>query len=360
MATTERRALTNRLAADDAARPQAALRRVRRAVLLLAAVTVIGTAGYMLLMGWSLLDALYMTVITVGTIGYEEVHDLSNDPAGRLWTIVLIIGGVGSLAYAASTVGEFIIEGTVRGYFQRRRMEAAIDKLSGHYILCGYGRVGREIADEFATEGVDFVVIDREESNIEECLQKGYLALLGDASEDELLEQVGVRRAKGLVAALGSDADNMFVVVSAREMDPDLYIVARVESHTSAHKLKIAGADRTLSPYAVGGRRLARMTIHPFIVDYLDMITSGDEEEGLRFRLEEFEVDAGSPLVDRTVGQLRAAEEETGARLLAIRHKDNRFNTNPSADDKILPGDVLIVLGTREQVTRIERLVEDK
>jgi voltage-gated potassium channel len=325
----------------------------------LTAITIIGTLGYVLLMGWSLLDALYMTVITVGTIGYEEVHDLSNDPAGRLWTIVLIISGVASLAYAASTIGEFIVEGTVRGYFQRRRMEAAIDKLSGHYILCGYGRVGREIADEFAAEGVDFMVIDQEEPNIEECLQNGYLALLGDASEDELLEQAGVRRAEGLVTALDSDAANMFVVVSAREVNPNLYIVSRVEADTSARKLQVAGADRTLSPYAVGGRRLARMTIHPFIVDYLDMISSGGEES-VQFRLEEFEVDDNSPLVNRTVGQLRAAELETGARLLAIYHKDKRFNTNPSPEDKILPGDVLIVLGTREQVTRIERLVEDQ
>jgi len=325
----------------------------------LAVVTIIGTLGYVLLMGWNLLDALYMTVITVGTIGYEEVHDLSNDPAGRLWTIVLIISGVASLAYAASTIGEFIVEGTVRGYFQRRRMEAAIDKLSGHYILCGYGRVGREIAEEFAAEGVDFVIIDHEESNVEECLEKGYLALLGDASEDEQLEQAGVRRAEGLVTALDSDAANMFVVVSAREVNPNLYIVSRVEADTSARKLKTAGADRTLSPYAVGGKRLARMTIHRFIVDYLDMTASGSEES-VQFRLEEFEVDVNSPLVNRTVGQLRAAELETGTRLLAIHHKDKRFNTNPSPEDKILPGDVLIVLGTREQVTRIERLVEDQ
>jgi voltage-gated potassium channel len=177
MAPTSRRASATRLAADPA-RVQSALRRVLRAALLLAVVTVIGTLGYMLLMGWSLLDALYMTVITVGTVGYEEVHDLSNNPAGRLWTIALIISGVASLAYVASTIGEFIIvEGTIRGYFDRRRMEAAIDKLSGHYILCGYGRVGREIADEFAAEGVDFVIVDHEESNIEKCLEKGSLAL---------------------------------------------------------------------------------------------------------------------------------------------------------------------------------------
>ncbi len=341
----------------SASEPREAIRRVRRSLLLLLGVTVVGTVGYMLLMGWNLLDALYMTTITIGTIGYEEVRDLSADPVGRLWTMILIIAGVGSLAYTASTVAQFIVEGTIGGYFGRRRMEGKIEKLSGHYILCGYGRVGREIAEEFASGGVEFVVIDQDESNSEECLRKGYLNLLGDASRDEVLEASGVRRAKGLVAAVDSDADNMFVVVSARELNPDLYIVARAESDESLSKLKRAGADRTLSPYAVGGRRLARLTTHPLLVDYLDIISRSGE--GLEFRLEEFEVDDASPLVNCSVRQLRDAEEETGAKVLAIRHKNGGFNTTPSGRDKVLAGDILIVLGTHDQVTRMEGMIED-
>ena len=334
-----------------------AILRVRRAVILLVGVIVVGTAGYMLLMGWSLLDALYMTVITIGTVGYEEVHNLSGDPVGRLWTIGLIIGGVGALAYTATAIAQLLIEGTIGGYFRRRRMEDRIEKLEEHYILCGYGRVGREIAEEFASEGVDLVVIDQDESKVEECLDRGYLTLLGNASGDEVLEAAGVRRAKGLVTAVDSDADNMFVVVSAREMNSELYIVARAESDESLSKLQRAGANRVLSPYAVGGRRLARLTIHPHIVDYLDIITRS--EEGLQFRLEEFEVSSDSPLVNHTVRELRAVEEQTGARILAIRHKRGGFNTNPSSQDKISAGDVLIVLGTHDQVARMEDLIED-
>jgi voltage-gated potassium channel len=337
--------------------PREAIRRVRRSLLLLVGVTVAGTVGYMLLMDWNLLDALYMTVITIGTIGYEEVRDLSDNPTGRLRTIILIVGGVGSVAYTASAIAQLIVEGTIGGYFGRRRMEAKTEKLRGHYVLCGYGRMGREIAEEFASEGVDFVVIDQDEAKVEECLGKGYLTLQGSASQDEVLEAAGVRRAKGLVTAVDSDADNMFVVVSAREMSPDLYIVARAESDESLSKLRRAGANRVLSPYVVGGRRLARLTLHPAIVDYLDIITRS--EEGLEFRLEEFEVEDESPLVNRTIGQLRVAEEETGARILAIRHKNGEFNTHPASQDKVLAGDVLIVLGTHDQVTRMEDVIED-
>lgn len=354
--TNERRAPSERPAGE--AELRGAIRNVRRAAVLAVVVLVVSTLGYMVLEGWGFLDALYMTVITVGTVGYGEEPDLSSDATQRVWNMVVIFGGIGAVGYAVSSVVGLVVEGTVGGYFQRRRMEARIDELRGHYVLCGYGRVGRMIADELAEEeGARFVVVDRDEGNVERCVGDGYLALLGDASDDDVLEAAGVRRAKGLVAAVASDAVNMFVVVSARGMNPDLHIVARVESEESAPKLEKAGADRTLSPYEVGGRRLAHLTVHPAIVDYLDIVTRG--EEGIRFRLEEFEVGDDSPLVGHTFRQMRAAEEETGARVLAVRHGDNTFNTNPSAEDEVLAGDTLIVLGTRDQVARLERLVED-
>lgn len=333
------------------------IRNVRRAALLVVGVLAVGTAGYVALEGWSPLDALYMTVITVGTVGYGEEPDLGSDASQRVWNMVVIFGGIGAVTYAATALVGLIVEGTVGGYFRRRRMERRIEGLSGHYVLCGYGRVGRMISEELAEEGVDFVVVDRDERSVEECLGEGYPALSGDASDDEVLEAAGVRRAKGLIAALASDADNMFVVVSARGMNPRLHIVARIEAEESAAKLEKAGADRTLSPYEVGGRRLARLAVHPAIVDYLDIITRG--EEGIEFRLVEFEVGEGSPLVGHTLRQLRAAEERTGARVLAVRHADDTFNTDPTAGDELFAGDTLIVLGTRDQVSRLERLVED-
>jgi voltage-gated potassium channel len=332
--------------------PRLALRRIERALLALGAITAIGVVGYMVFEGWSFTDALYMTVITLTTVGYREVRPL--DTTGQLWTMVLLITGVGTLFYAAVSSVELVVEGAIRGYFGRRRMQAAVGKLNGHYILCGYGRVGRQVAREFARDGVPFVVVDQEPGIIEECLVEGYLALLGEASDDTVLEEAGVRRARGLVAAVDSDADNVFVVLSARKLNPKLNIVARASSDESAAKLEIAGADRTLSPYAVGGRRLASLATQPLVVDFLDIVTRG--EKGLEFRLEEFGVPEDSFIAGQTIGELRIGER-TGAMILATRNSEGTFDTSPSASDRIRAGDTLIVLGTREQISRLERLM---
>ena len=233
-------------------------------------------------------------------------------------------------------------------------MRAEIDKLNDHYILCGYGRVGRQVAEEFTTDGVPFVVVDQSSETVEECLKTGHPALLGEASDDATLEEAGIRHAKGLVAAVDSDADNVFVVLSARKINPSLHIVARASSDESAAKLEIAGADRTLSPYAVGGRRLASLATQPLIVDFLDVVTRG--EKGIEFRLEEFGVPKGSPLANHTIAELQIGEK-TGAMVLAIRTSEGRFDTTPSAQDTIRTHDTLIVLGTREQVARLEALM---
>src|SRR5215203_4652146 len=321
--------------------PRGATRRIESALLALGIITVVGVLGYMVFEGWSFADAAYMTVITLTTVGYREVRPL--DTTGQLWTMALLIMGVGTLFYAAVSSVELVVEGTIRGYFGRRRMEAAIRKLNGHYILCGYGRVGRQVAAEFALDDVPFVVIEQEPETVEECVEKGYLVLLGEASDDDVLEEAGLRRARGLVAAVDSDAENVFVVLSARKLNPELHIVARASSDESAAKLQIAGADRTLSPYAVGGRRLAALATQPLVVDFLDIVTRG--EEGIEFRLEELMVPEKSPIGDLRIG------ERTGAIILATRNQEGKFDTTPSATDRISAGDTLIVLGTREQIT---------
>src|SRR5215204_1820864 len=353
MAGDERRNPDNRAASGRTMyEPRVALLRIQSALLALAAITVAGVLGYMVFEGWSFTDALYMTVITLTTVGYREVREL--DTTGQLWTMALLITGVGTLFYAAVSSVELVVEGTIRGYFGRRRMEAAIGKLNGHQILCGYGRVGRQVAEEFASDGVPFVIIEQDPETVAECVEEGYLALLGEASDDGVLEEAGVRRARGLVAAVDSDADNVFVVLSARKMNPELHIVARASSDASAAKLEMAGADRTLSPYAVGGRRLASLATQPFIVDFLDIVTRG--EEGIEFRLEEFSVPKESPLANHTIGELQIGEK-TGARVLAIRSPEGKFDTTPSAQDIIHPGDTLIVLGSRGQISRLEQLM---
>jgi voltage-gated potassium channel len=354
MAEGERKRSSSRGMSDRMVyEPRAALRRVEGALLALVIITVVGVLGYMAFEGWSFTDALYMTVITLTTVGYREVRLL--DTSGQLWTMFLLITGVGTLFYTAVSSVELVVEGTIRGYFgRRRRMERAINRLSGHYILCGYGRVGRQVAAEFALDGVPFVVIEQDRETVEECVEKGYLVLLGEASDDDVLEEAGLRRARGLVAAVDSDADNVFVVLSARKLNPELHIVARASSDGSAAKLEIAGADRTLSPYAVGGRRLASLATQPLVVDFLDIVTRG--EEGMEFRLEEFSVPEESSIADQTIGELRIGER-TGAMILATRHREGGFDTTPSASDRISGGDTLIVLGTREQVARLEQLI---
>jgi voltage-gated potassium channel len=336
---------------DRAAQMRRSLGRLRKAALALGGIVVGGTVGYMVLEGWGFLDALYMTMITISTVGYAEVRDLGT--AGRLWSIALIITGAGVLVYATGSFVELVMEGTIRGYFARRRMEDTIDKLDGHYILCGYGRVGRQVAREFAAEDVDFVVIDRQPPEVERCLGEGYLALLGNASDDATLQAAGVERARGLVAAVDSDADNLFVIFSARRMNPGLRIVARANSEESALKLKQAGADRSLSPYAVEGRRLAAFAIQPEIVDFLDVVAHS--KRGLKFSLEEIEVPAGSPPgTSRTV----KAAEQAGAKILAVIDEDGNLDTTLSPRDEIPPGTTLIVLGTGEQIASLERFIE--
>ena len=353
MAGEERRNPDRRAVPDRTVyEPRVALRRIQSALGALAIIVVAGVVGYMVFEGWSFIDALYMTVITLTTVGYREVREL--DTTGQLWTMALLITGVGTLFYAAVSSVELVVEGTIRGYFGRRRMEAAIAKLDGHQILCGYGRVGHQVAREFARDGVPFVIIEQDPQMVEECLAEGYLTVLGEASDDDVLEEAGIRRAKGLVATVDSDADNVFVVLSARKMNPKLHIVARASSDESAAKLEMAGADRTLSPYAVGGRRLASLATQPLIVDFLDIVTRS--EQGIEFRLEEFEVPEDSSIADRTIGELRIGER-TGAMILATRNKEGAFDTNPSANDHLRAGDTIIVLGTREQVGRLERLM---
>ncbi len=267
--------------------------------------------------------------------------------------MALIITGASVLVYATGSFVELVLEGTIRGYFARRRMEDAIGKLSGHYILCGYGRVGRQVAKEFAAEGVDFVVIDREEPEVERCVEQGYLVLLGNASDNAVLEDAGIRRARGLVAAVDSDADNLFITFSARRMNPDLRIVGRANSEESAVKLKQAGADRSLSPYAVEGRRLAAFAIQPEVLDFLDVVAH--TQRGRKLHLEELQVPADSPPANGP-DRIKAAEQ-TEAKIMAVIDAEGNLDATVSPQDEIQPGTTLVALGTGEQIARLERFL---
>ncbi|MDI6693075.1 MAG: potassium channel protein [Anaerosomatales bacterium] len=326
------------------------LRRLLRAVGFLAAILVAGTVGYTLIEGWHPFDSLYMTVITVATVGFREIRPLSD--AGRVLTMGLILMGVGALGYSFGTIVEFMVEGHLRTILEGRRMQKRISELSDHYIVVGIGRVGSVVARSLADEGVPFVVVD----SCEECRaaaeEAGWLFVHGDATSEEILLQAGVKRAKGLVAAVDTDADNLFVVLTARMLNPDLFIVARSTSIASERKILSSGADRVITPNVIGGRRMAAMLMRPAVADYLDVVMHGD---GLEYRLDALRVTATSEIAGQTIAEAQI-RDKTGVFVLAVRSGD-ALNPNPGPETRLAAGDELIALGTREQLATLEKML---
>jgi voltage-gated potassium channel len=322
-------------------------RRLSHALGLLTAVTATGVVGYLLL-GFSFLDALYQTVTTVATVGYREVRPL--DTAGKIFTIALILVGVGTALYTFSLVLEILIEGQLAEQLGRRRMERRIDALTDHVIVCGWGRVGRAITDELGAAQMPIVVIDHDEEQLTDVRCP---AVAGDATDDRVLERAGLARARALVAALDTDADNLFVTVSARALRPELFIVARVRVPESADKLLRAGADRVVNPQSIGGARIAAFVLQPHVTEFLDVVM---HERGLELRLEEVFVPADSSVAGHTISETRL-HDRTGALVLAVRHPDGTFTTKPSSDTVLRDGQVLIAIGTTEELIALSRTV---
>ena len=327
---------------------------VRRLVILAGILAFIvggGTVGYSLIEGWSPLESLYMTVITLSTVGFREVRDIS--AAGRVFTILLILGGVSTMAYALATLIEFVVSGELSGLYKRRAVHKAIEQLNGHYIICGYGRVGEAVAREFNANGVPFVVVEKDESVVQRSVESGIPILHGDATDDEILEEAGIRKARGLVAAAGSDADNIFVILSARVMCSDLVIVGRANSEESLKKVKKAGADHVVSPYSIGGRKMATLLMKPLVSDYLEVVTGSGEVE---FRVEEFALNDTCEIVGRSIAELEV-RKRTGATILAVRHGDSGlFDTNPKPTLVLGDSDVIIAIGTPADIVGLEEL----
>lgn len=320
-------------------------KRVRIGLGALALVLVAGTIGYLLL-GFGLLDAVFQTVVTVTTVGFNPPHAL--DTAGKAFTIILILVGVGTALYTFSAVLEVLIEGHMRDLVRRRKMERDVDRMSGHVIVCGWGRVGREVARFLTSADRDVVVIDRDLERLQEV---PHAVVHGDVTDDETLHRAGIARAATLVAALDTDADNLYVTVAAKSMRADLQIIARARNESSEPKLLRAGADRVVNPQRLGGDRMASFVTQPHVVEFVDIVM---HDGTLEFRLEELTVSAASSLSGSTLreAQLR---ERTGALVLAIRRPDGAFLTNPSPEDVITAGDVLISVGTAEQLDMLAR-----
>ena len=319
-------------------------RHVRIWIAIVLGVMVVGTLGYVIIEGWSVDDGLYMTVITMTTVGYREVREL--DALGRLWTMLLAIAGVAIIFGSIGVVAESILIEAASGRRERRRMMDAVGALREHFILCGYGRVGTTVARELAHAGIPFVIVDINPASLETATHDGFLVVQGDATRDEVLREAGVDRARGLITTVDSDANNVFVTLSARALNAKLFIVARANQDGSEAKLLQAGADRAVSPYTRAGRQIAELATRPRVADFIDYALSHGE---LAFSMEEVEVAADGPLAGRTVGSLVAE----GIHLLAIVHGPRDYEPNPPADRVLAAGDGLIVSGTSDTLRRL-------
>ncbi|MCL5291857.1 MAG: potassium channel protein [Actinobacteria bacterium] len=327
------------------------LRRIWISIALLGVIILAGWAGYIAIEGFSPLDSIYMTVITISTVGFKEVQPL--DAAGKILTIFIILTGTGTLLYFLLAVAEFAIEGHLTGILEKRRVEREVASLENHYIICGYGRVGEQIAKEFREAKVPFVVIEQNPERVSVLQALGILHVEGDASDDHVLMAAGVRIAKGLVAAVDTDAENVFVTLSARVLNPNLRIVSRAVMAEAEEKLTRAGADRVVSTILIGARRMAQLMVHPEISDYLELISHTAAGE---YRLEEFTVGRDSPLAGKEL-QESDVRGKTGALVMAVRTEDGRLNANPPPDTLLHEGDRLIVLGTGDQLKALRDML---
>ena len=317
------------------------LQRLTKPALLFAVVTLIGACGYWLLEDMTPLQALYMAVITVTTVGLGEVRPLHG--YGQVFTIFLIIFGVGAFTYFATTVANYMIAGEIKGFLERRRMQNQIEQLQNHYIICGFGRMGEQVAREFRRENAPLVIVERSRDVVERITRAGYLVLHGDAENDEVLKRAGVEKARGLVAVLDADADNLMVTLSARTLNEGLFIVARTNSEMSQSKLIAAGANRVLFPHGLGGRRIAQMALRPTVVEFLELVMHDEE---LELCLEEVTVAIGSELDGIAVYGAKI-RHTTGANIVAVRQRTGRLLAAPTPDTILHAGDIVLALGTR-------------
>jgi voltage-gated potassium channel len=327
------------------------LSRLRVAILFITAVVVTGVMGYRFLEGYTWLEALYMTVITLTTVGFQEVRPLS--PTGRVFTIALLVGGLGVVFYTAVAVAQNVVEGEFQQFFGRRRMERKIGSLTDHYLVCGFGRIGEVVCRELASKPVPFVVIEQREERVRKAEEVQHLVLEGDASDEKVLLAAGVMKAKGLFATLPNDAHNVFVTLTAKELNPSLFVVARAETDRSERTLTHAGADKVISPYAMGGHRMAQAALRPAVVDIIELVT---HYRSLELQLEEVVVPAKSPCEGVSLRD-SGLREQLGVIVVAIKRTSGGMIFNPSADERIEAGDRLIALGEPMRLKELERKV---
>jgi voltage-gated potassium channel len=326
-------------------------RRLAVIAIALIATLAFGTIGFVVIDHYPVFDAFYMTLITVTTVGYGEIRPLSQ--AGRVFNSFLIAFGASVVLLAIGAMTQTVIELELNQYFEKRRIKGMIDKLENHFIVCGFGRVGRGAAEELLHATVPFVVIDHNEERVERAMKAGMLAVLGDATHDNVLRDVGIDKANGLIATLASDADNLFLILSAKALNSRLHLSARIDEETSEQKMRRAGADFVFAPYKSTGHRMAQALIKPHVQQFMDFTANG---VGPDVGIEQVSVSTRSSFADQTLGKMDV-QRALGLIVLAVRKADGTMLFNPMADQKIAAGDCLIVMGESEGLRKLEQML---
>ena len=322
-------------------------RRLAVAATLLVAVMAVATAGYAALEGWSSFDAFYMTITTITTIGGGEPRPM--DVAGKWWTIGVVIFGFGSLTYTVLQLFGYVIEGQLGADVSQRRMRGRVAKMNDHFILCGFGRVGREIAHDFTAEHIPFVVVDINQQSLERAAAEGFSVMNGNAADVGTLQAAGIERARGLITAIDDDADNIYVTLSARVLKPDIFIVARANAPDAERKIRLAGANRVISPYTIGGRRMASLAMRPTAVEFVDTVLSANNGQLL---LEDLTIKPDSVWISRSLSELFPEGYE--AFVLALK-RDGAMRFRPAPETLLQAGDELVVAGPPEAIHALEQ-----
>ncbi|MGD8306933.1 MAG: TrkA family potassium uptake protein [Ignavibacteria bacterium] len=318
---------------------------LRNAILLLIIIIISGTSGFMIIEGWNVADSLYMTIITITTTGFEEVHQLSTE--GEIFTLILLLFSFGTVIYIGTAGVQIFVE---TKFFRRKKMQKRIDQLNDHYIVCGYGRMGSHICYELKNSNVDFVVIERNAENFSKLDDLGYLYDTGDAASDTTLLRTGIARAKGLVAVLSSDAENVFATLSAKSLNPDIFVVARAIEYNTEPKLIKAGADRVVKPYELGGHRMAEIVLRPGVLDFIDVVVG---KKTVDLRMEEITVKEGSAMDKKTLAEL-PLRSELNVIIVAIQNEDKGiFVYNPRSDTIVDVGNKLIAIGEGSSLDKL-------
>jgi len=325
-------------------------RKLTIAFVSLLIISFIGMTGYHFIEGWGFIKSIYATVITLSTVGYGDVYPQTTE--GRIFTMFLILFGVGTMFYTVVLMAETMVEGRLRILLGRGKLEKIINKMQNHYIICGCGRIGHLICRELAAEKIDFVVIDNVPEVIQRIEEEGFVYCGGDATSDKTLLDAGIKKAKGIVCVLPSDALNLYVILTAKELNPGIFILSRSEEEESEHRLLRAGADRVMSPYTLGGMRMAMAILRPAMLDFIEITT---RRQSLELRMEEISICEGSTIIGKSIGESEI-RQKYGLIIVAVKKDSGKMIFNPLASYIIEKGDMVIALGEENNVSRFSQV----